>query len=91
MEARQTSFKIIESVIVDQKFIVVAQLISGEIECNSIFISKDTGKKFKVKGVGFIPHETYAEGKRAITLNQCNDKSGNELKVGEILYCYNSQ
>jgi hypothetical protein len=82
----QTTFKIIDSVFKDQKYIIVAQLISGEIEINSIFISNDTGLKFIVKGIGFIPHESHAKGKRAIVIKPYNDNFGDEIKIDDIFY-----
>lgn len=87
MENQTTCIKIIESVIVDQKYLVVAHLLAGEVECDSILISQDTGIKFIIKGIGFIPHEAHAKGRRAITVIPYDDNLKCDLKIGEVLCC----
>ena len=86
IENQTNCIKVIESVFLNQKYIVVAQLISGEIEGGSILVSKETGIKFIIKGIGFIPAEAYEKGKRAITLIPYDSRLEHNLKVGEVLY-----
>lgn len=57
----------------EQQTITAVQIVAGEARSDSTLIAEETGDRWRVRGFGFTPAEAWADGRRALTLDPCDD------------------